>query len=118
MRVAETAVIDFDNIDDWASKMANALMAHLPRDIESKLLEARPKYIESASNRLFDLAGRDTIIDATLTWLRSETVSGYHGTRLTEAEVTSIRAVGLVPLRAETRRDRVVMRCASCRPIM
>jgi hypothetical protein len=50
---------------------------------------------------------RDAVIDATLTWIRSTKIAGYHGSRLTDAEVASIRAVGLIPLKAETRRLRL-----------
>ncbi len=76
-------------------------------------MAACPEYIEDARDLLFNLADRDAIIDATLEWIRSSTVAGYHGTRLTHAEVDSVRAKGLLPLKAEARRDRLVRALSS-----
>lgn len=71
-------------------------------------MSAAPGYIEDARDLLFDLTDRDAIIDATLGWIRSTKVAGHHGSRLTDAEVASVRADGLLPLKAEGRRDRLV----------
>jgi hypothetical protein len=48
------------------------------------------------------------VIDATLEWLRSSTIAGYHGTRLTDDEVRSVREKGLLPLDASARKARLV----------
>jgi hypothetical protein len=47
-------------------------------------------------------------IDATLVWLQSSIIAGYHGTRLTDDEVRSVREKGLLPLDGSTRRARLV----------
>jgi hypothetical protein len=57
---------------------------------------------------LFELADREAIIDKTLAWLRSETIVAYHGTRLIGAEVASVLAIGLLPLSAVARRERLI----------
>jgi hypothetical protein len=101
-------MLEFDDIDEWAPKLADALESHIPESVGPKLVAAAPKYIEDARDRLFSLADRDAIIDAALTWARSTTVACYHGTRLTDAEVASVRTMGLSPLKAEARRDRLV----------
>ena len=101
-------MIDFDNIDDWAQKLTAVLQDHLPKAIDSALVDAAPEFIEDACDLLFDLTDRDVIIDATLAWIRSTTIVGYHGTRLTDEEVASVQNLGLLPLDAITRQDRLV----------
>lgn len=100
-------MLDFDDIDDWAPQLAAALSSHVPDSVERKLVAARLEYIEDARDLLFELTDRELIVDATLSWIRSTTIAGFHGTRLTDAEVDSIRVDGLVPLKAEDRRHRL-----------
>jgi len=101
-------IIDFDDVDDWAPKLAAELSPHVPGSVGPKLAAAAPEYIEDTRDLLFDLTGRDAIIDVTLNWIRSTKIVGYHGSRLTDAEIASVRADGLVPLKAEERRHRLV----------
>ena len=101
-------IVDIDDIDDWAPKLAAALSPYVPSSVELKLAAAAPQYREDARDLLFDLTVRDAVIDATLTWLRSRKIAGYHGTRLIEAEIASVQADGLMPLKAETRRIRLI----------
>lgn len=100
-------MIDFDNIDEWAPDLSRALAPALPTDLRRQLIQAAPKYIEDARDLALALVGRDTVIDFTLRWIESTVVAGYHGTRLTDTELASVRAEGLVPLVAETRRNRL-----------
>jgi hypothetical protein len=67
--------------------------------------KANPRYIEDARDVVLGLGDKDKLVDATLDWIRSETVLAYHGTRLTVAELESVRARGLVPLQALARRE-------------
>jgi len=101
-------MLDFDNIDEWAPTFAVALRRHVTESVVSRLIAAKPEYVEDAAKQLLSLAGCDAVIDATLELIRSETVVGYHGSRLTGAEVASIETTGLVPLKAENRRHRLV----------
>lgn len=101
-------IIDFDDIDGWAPHLAATLRPNVPRSVEGDLVQARPKYVEDARELLLDLTDRDAVIDAALDWLYSTMIAGYHGSRLTSADVASIREVGLLPLKAETRRDRLI----------
>ena len=100
-------MVSFDEIDDWAPKLATVLCPHISDSVSQKLAAAEPEYIEDSRDLLFELTARNTIIDATLAWIRSMDIAGYHGSRLNDAEVASIRAIGLIPLRAEARRDRL-----------
>jgi hypothetical protein len=108
------AVLDFDNIDGWAPKLADALESLIPNSVGSGLVAAAPEYTEDARNVLFRLTDRDAIIDAALAWVCSTTVAGYHGTRLTDAEVASVLAKGLIPLRAEDRSNRLARALSPC----
>jgi hypothetical protein len=101
-------MIDFDDIDNWELELAAALSPHLPNSVGQALTAAAPKYVEDALDLLLDLSHRDAVIDATLTWIRSTNIAGYHGTRLAGAEISSIREIGLVPLKAEARRHRLI----------
>ena len=100
-------MLDFDCIDDWGQQLSVVLEDHLPDGIVSTLVGAAPEFIEDARDLLFELTDKDAIIDATLTWIRSTQVVGYHGTRLTDTEVASIQDLGLLPLKACARRDRL-----------
>jgi hypothetical protein len=93
-------MLDFDSIDDWASMLTAALRPYVPNSVEQKLVEAAPEYeyIEDAQKRLFALTNHDEIIDAVVSWLRSRMIAGYHGSRLTDAEVHSIQVNGLKSL--------------------
>jgi len=108
-------LVDFDEIDDWEPRLFAALRPLLPESFGQKLATAAPEYIEDARDILFELANRDVIIDATLTWIRSTTIAGYHGSRLSDEEIVSVRAQGLVPLKAEARRHRL-LRALSLHP--
>jgi hypothetical protein len=101
-------VVDFDSIDDWAPELGDVLHPVVTDMVRRKLAAAEPAEPREARRLLFELADRDAIIDATLAWIRSITVSGYHGTRLTDAEVASVRANGLLPLDGAQRRYRLV----------
>jgi hypothetical protein len=100
-------ILDFDNIDEWATDLAEVLEVNVSKGAQAQIAAANPEFIEDSRDLLFDLAGREMIIDATLAWIRSAKIYGYHGTRLTDAEVSSVRSVGLLPLKAETRRSRL-----------
>ncbi len=101
-------MIDFDNIDDWAPRLTAVLRPYVPISVEQTLLESELEYIQDAQKILFQLTDHDAIIDMVIAWLRSNNIAGYHGSRLTDAEVQSIQAQGLIPLNAEGRRDRLI----------
>jgi hypothetical protein len=101
-------MVSFDEIDDWSPRLSAALRPFVSSSVAHTVAEAAPEYIEDACELLFELANREAVIDATLTWIRSTTIAGYHGTRLTEAEVASVLSAGLVPLKAAARRERLV----------
>lgn len=94
-------MVDFDDIDEWAPQFSAALRPHVPDSVFVRLATATTEYIDDSRDMLLKLTDRDEIIEATLRWIRSTVIAGYHGTRLTDAEILSVRAVGLIPLKAE-----------------
>lgn len=101
-------MIDFDDIDDWVPELSDALSQCVPHAFERGVADAASECVEDALDLLFEAADRNAVIDATLAWIRSSRVMGYHGSRLTDEEVASVRSSGLIPLDAETRRKRLV----------
>ena len=101
-------MFDLDTIDDWFSPLSKVLTPHLPPDFIERVRKANPRYIEDARDVVLGLGDKDKLVDATLDWIRSETVLAYHGTRLTPAELESVRARGLMPLQALARRERLI----------
>lgn len=105
--VVKDGVLDFDRVDLWIPHLKEALSSVATDPILAAIRDADPELVEDAQDRLFALAGRDAVIDATLAWLRSSTIAGYHGTRLTDEEVVSVRQSGLLPLNGHSRRTRL-----------
>lgn len=105
--ITAVGMVDFDDINDWEPKLAAILSPHVSDAVRLKLEAAAPEFIEDARDLLFELTNRDEVIDATLTWIRSTKILGYHGSRLTDAEVASVQTAGLIPLKAEARRHRL-----------
>src|SRR5688500_7648787 len=93
-------ILDFDNIDEWATSLENALRPLITDTAGKKLAEAKLEYVEDAQDLLFTLTNQNSIIDTFLDWLCSRKIVGYHGTRVTESEISSIQKDGLIPLNA------------------
>jgi hypothetical protein len=101
------ALIDFDEVETWVPRLTTALGGLVSPDAISALSGSDPEYIEDARDLLLELAGRDEVIDATLDWIRSETIIAYHGTRLDRTETESVKRLGLLPLDPTSRRLRL-----------
>jgi hypothetical protein len=100
-------MVCFDDIDAWGPMLSDVLLPLAPPDIQGSLQTANPKYIEDARDLFFTFAGRDSVIEAMLDWVRSTRIAAYHGTRLTAHEVESIKSDGLIPLKASSRRKKL-----------
>ena len=106
-------MLDFDENRVWGPQLTDVLKNELTKSILNQLATSAPQYIEDARDLLFELAPRNRIIDAMLTWLRSTTLAVYHATRLTDAEVNAVRDEGLMPLNSNARRTRIVRALSS-----
>ena len=100
-------MIDFDSIDDWDPSLTDSLDPLVSKAVVERLAATAPNSIDDTRNLLFDLTDREAVIHAVLSWVQSETLAGYHGTRLIDAEVDSILSNGLLPLNASGRRERL-----------
>lgn len=100
-------MIDYDEIDQWEPHLSEALAAIVPNDVRASVAARVPEYIEDAKTYLFQLAPQDDIITITLQWIEANTIAAYHGSRLTSEEQASIRTVGLLPMVATARRERI-----------
>ena len=100
-------MIDFDDIDIWGPTLTGALRAVVSEAGFDSLLAAVTEAIEDDHDPLRGLPNREAIINATITWVRSAKIAGYHGTRLTHAEADSMRVKGLLPLKACGHRERL-----------
>ena len=66
----QTELLDFDDLDEWAPRLAAALNEHIPVDVGRSVAAGSPVYIEDARDILFQLAERNAIVDAMLEWVR------------------------------------------------
>jgi hypothetical protein len=101
-------MVNFDDIDDWAPELTRALGRRVPKATRLKLAATKTKYLDTSLDLLFKLTDRDVVIDSTIAWISSTEIAGYHGSRLTDAEVASVQRIGLHPLKGEARRSRLV----------
>lgn len=100
-------MLDFDDIDAWGPMLSLVLSPVVGESTLSIVTASSPKFVEDARAQLLSAGPRDRIIDAVLEWLSSSAVAMYHGTRVKEAEESSIRAHGLRPLSAPSRGHRL-----------
>ncbi len=98
---------DYDNIDEWAPRLAELLKSLLPLNIAEIVRKANPEYVEDARDLVLEHGDRVPIVEAILGWLRASTVAAYHGTRVTEEEAASIEREGFRPLKVADRRKRL-----------
>lgn len=101
-------MIDYDSIDNWFPSLTDALAQVVTETSRAKIAASVPQYVEDAKALLFALHPQASLVDKTLVWLKVNTLAAYHGTRLTDEEVASIRTIGLIPLAADGRRARLV----------
>lgn len=111
----DPGMVDLDRTGDWVPSLTSAQSEYVPKSVQLQMATASPRLIEDALDKLFDLAPRDAVIRATLQWIGSRVIAAYHGSRLTNVEVASVRTNGLVPLKADARRVRL-QRALSCHP--
>ena len=109
-RTLPTMIIDMLDFGDnraWGLLLTAAVGDLISESVVDRLVAAAPEFVEDARDLLFSCTNRRAIIEATLVWIRSTTIAGYHGSRLIDSEVASIRSHGLVPLDAQARRARL-----------
>ncbi len=106
-------MIDFDNISQWSPSLSKWLYQYLPYDTEDRLQKLHYEYIEDVLDNLFSLSDKTIIIQQTIEWIKSSSLIGYHGSRLIDEDVANIKQNGLIPLKAEHRRKRLIRALSS-----
>ena len=101
-------MLDFDDSRNWTSLLTAALPDLVSETVVEKLAAAAPEFVEDAFDLLLACTDRERVVEAAVGWIRSATVAGYHGTRLIDGDVDSIRDRGLIPLDSNARRARLV----------
>lgn len=101
-------MIDYDHFHEWEPGLRAALAQCIKPRILDALSQQAFEYSDEALDWLYVQGDRDSIINTTLAWLRSNSLLVSHGTRLTDDEVASVRRYGLLPLDASARRDRLL----------
>lgn len=91
-------VIDFDNLDNWAPRVTEAIEEIAPRSLLPELEALEPEFIEDARDFVVTCIGRNDLLAHLTERFKNRFVRLYHGTRLTENEITCIRNEGLKPL--------------------
>lgn len=100
-------VFDFDEITEWAPRLCQHLRGHDLEQIAKTIRETETEYWEDSRDILLRAIGRDEAANQVAIWLKAQTVIGYHGTRLSPADLESVRARGLIPLTAADRKVRL-----------
>jgi len=100
-------IIDFDDIASWEAGLTDALNHVVTDQVREKISKTKLEYIEDTRDLLFNLANKDLIIDVTLNWLSSNNIAAYHGTKLIDSEIESIKLNGLIPLESSQRITRL-----------
>lgn len=100
-------MIDFDAFHDWRQVLDSRFGKQALADLRSRFATKPPDYIEDAGDTLVRKVGRDTTINTIASWILSDTLVGYHGTRLMPEDVCSIRTHGLLPLSGGSREGRL-----------
>lgn len=97
-------IIDYDTTD-WMPSLEAALGDLIPTDVRSRIAAAEFGFQEDALAALEESTDIEAVIDATLSWIEASDVRIYHGTRLTDAEVTVLPKTGMQPLVLDKRID-------------
>ena len=100
-------MVDFDVIDAWKPKLSDVLHPYMAENKLAKLVSVQTKDPSVALDSLFSLGDRNAIFDATIAWIKAVSIVGYHGTRLIDSEVISLKQNGLIPLKSSDRRRRL-----------
>lgn len=101
-------MFDFDEINDWGPNLQSALTEVVPTGASERITETEPEYIEDARDSLLDLVGdRQALVAAVIDWIEAQSVSAYHGSRLTSQEALQICRDGLRVLRSFDREPRL-----------
>lgn len=98
-------IIDYDDINEWSPWMEKIVSEIASNRLLDKLRQSKPEFIEDARDFLVDAIGRKKLVQHLDQSLQNFSVRVFHGTRVTTAELESIKHNGLRSLRLTSRRE-------------
>lgn len=98
---------DFDNIESWGPELTEVSINVVGAATLNALRVSKHEFIEDAGAELLSCGGKQVVSNFVEGWLRSCTITAYHGTRVDKKSLQSIMQDGLVPLVADQRRERL-----------
>jgi hypothetical protein len=95
--------LDFDAGTTWIPQLRAGLSHLLPDDVDSRLIRAKPEGPWTAQTALCRHVDPAALVAAVRHWLIDQDVLLFHGTRVSEKQLASIRSDGLKLLIAADR---------------
>lgn len=90
-------MLNYDSIEVWSPAIYSIIANIFPPDIDNVIHASSLTFYEDAWNALIEHDGErcSNVIDSVVDWISTQTVSAYHGTRLTDMELEDVRRNGL-----------------------
>jgi hypothetical protein len=95
-------LIDFDS-RHWHPSFESVITPHLPPDFRARIIDADPAHTDVARDLILEIGDRDGIVDAALDWIKSNSIAAYHGSRLDDEGMLTVRRDGLLILDVASR---------------
>ena len=105
--MTERGRLDFDKVSAWGPVLTTFLASTLTCAHVAEMRNREFKFVQDSRDHLRSVVGRSALDQAVSSWLGTVTVAGYHGSRLTSAEVESVRKEGLQVLDPLSRKVRL-----------
>jgi hypothetical protein len=100
-------MFDFDHIEAWGPELCREVSGAIPGDVSQAIASGKPKLIEDARDILLSKVDQTIVLRRVVNWLKLQTISAYHGSRLTIEEIVDVRRDGLRVLKATDREQRL-----------
>jgi hypothetical protein len=113
--VTVTRIFDYDQLDVWGPWFTPIMLDVAGPEIIKAAKDSRPEYLEDARQFFQNEIGLQKLVDELNTRLSAYAVRVYHGTRLGDGELTSVKRHGLRPLTLVDRKD-LLIRCFKHHP--
>jgi hypothetical protein len=108
-------IFDYDQLDVWGPWFTAIMLDVAGPEIIKVAKNSHPEYIEDARQFFENEIGSQKLVDELNTRLSAYAVRVYHGTRLGDDELASVKRQGLRPLTLIDRKD-LLIRCFKHHP--
>jgi hypothetical protein len=95
--MSDTNLFVYDDNSQWGSALSAHLVDVVPANIIDALRANSSRYVEDAASILFSGVGSEKkrLIQVVESWIESQSVAAYHGSRLDAEDLKSVEANGL-----------------------